>query len=68
MRCQEALDVGRLLREARGRPNLRVETNAQAVTRSAERLQVSAEQASQEIQAAFAQLANRLPSLYTPRD
>jgi hypothetical protein len=45
-----------------------VESNAQAVTRSAERLQVSAEQASQEIQATVAQLAGRLPSLYTPRD
>jgi len=44
-----------------------VESNAQAVTRSAERLQVSAEQASQEIQATVAQLASRLPSLYTPR-
>ena len=43
------------------------ESNAQAVTRSAERLQVSAEQASQEIQATVAQLASRLPSLYTPR-
>jgi hypothetical protein len=45
-----------------------VESNAQAVTRSAERLQVSAEQASQEIQATVAQLVGRLPSLYTPRD
>ena len=44
-----------------------VESNAQAVTRSAERLQVSAEQASQEIQGTVAQLASRLPSLYTPR-
>ena len=45
-----------------------VESNAQAMTRSAERLQVSAEHASQEIQATVAQLAGRLPSLYTPRD
>ena len=45
-----------------------VESNAQAVTRSAERLQVSAEQASQGIQATVAQLASRLPSLYSPRD
>jgi len=44
-----------------------VESNAQALTRSAERLQVSAEQASQEIQGTVAQLASRLPSLYTPR-
>ena len=43
------------------------ESNAQALTRSAERLQVTAEQASQEIQATVAQLARRLPSLYTPR-
>src|SRR6185369_13947439 len=34
-----------------------VESNAQAMTRSAERLQVSAEHASQEIQATVAQLA-----------
>ncbi|HTK91150.1 MAG TPA: hypothetical protein VL948_12930 [Verrucomicrobiae bacterium] len=44
-----------------------VESNAQAMTRSAERLQVSAEHASQEIQATVAQLAGRLPALYTPR-
>jgi hypothetical protein len=43
------------------------ESNAQALTRSAERLQVSAEQASQEIQTTVAQLARRLPALYTPR-
>ena len=43
------------------------ESNAQALTRSAERLQVSAEQASHEIQATVAQLARRLPALYTPR-
>jgi hypothetical protein len=43
------------------------EDGAQAMTRSAERLQVSAEQAGQEIQATLAQLANRLPSLYSPQ-
>jgi hypothetical protein len=44
-----------------------VEANALAVTRSAERLQVSAEHAGQEIQATFTQLSSRVTSLYTPR-
>jgi hypothetical protein len=42
------------------------EGNAQAVTRSAERLQVSAEQAGQEIQATFTRLSTRVTSLYSP--
>jgi hypothetical protein len=42
------------------------EGTAQAVTRSAERLQVTAEHAGQEIQATFAQLAGKVKSLYTP--
>jgi hypothetical protein len=40
------------------------EDGAQALTRSAERLSVSAEQAGQEIQATLTQLVDRLPSLY----
>ena len=40
------------------------EGNAQAMTRSAERLQVTAEQAAKEIQATFAQLAGKVKSLY----
>ena len=40
------------------------EGNAQAVTRSAERLQVSAEHAGKEIQATFAHLSDRVKSLY----
>ena len=43
-----------------------LETNAQAVTRSAERLQVGAEQAGKEIQATFAHLSDRVKSLYAP--
>jgi hypothetical protein len=42
------------------------ESNAQAVTRSAERLQVSAEQAAQEIQATCTRLSTRVTSLYSP--
>jgi len=42
------------------------EGNAQAVARSAERLQVSAEQAGQEIQTAFTRLSTRVTSLYSP--
>jgi hypothetical protein len=42
------------------------EGTAQAVTRSAERLQVTAEHAGQEIQATFAQLAGKVKSLYAP--
>jgi hypothetical protein len=42
------------------------EGNAQAMTRSAERLQVTAEQAAKEIQATFAQLAGKVKSLYSP--
>ena len=41
------------------------EGNAQAMTRSAERLQVTAEQAAKEIQATFAQLAGKVKSLYS---
>jgi hypothetical protein len=43
-----------------------LEGNAQAVTRSAERLQVSAEHAGKEIQTTFAQLSDRVKSLYAP--
>jgi hypothetical protein len=43
-----------------------LEDNAQAVTRSAERLQVSAEHAGKEIQATFAHLSDRVKSLYAP--
>lgn len=43
-----------------------LEASADTVTKSAERLQVSAEHASQDIQATFATLGNRLKALYTP--
>jgi hypothetical protein len=42
------------------------EGTAQAMTRSAERLQVTAEQTGKEIQATFAQLAGKVKSLYSP--
>ena len=42
------------------------EGNTQAITRSAERLQVSVEQAGQEIQATYAQLSTRMQALYAP--
>jgi len=42
------------------------ESNAQAMTRSAERLQVSAEQTGKEIQATFAQIAGKIKSLSGP--
>jgi hypothetical protein len=42
------------------------EIQTQAVTRSAERLQVTAEQAGKEIQAALTHLAGTLKTLYTP--
>ena len=42
------------------------ESTAQAMTRSAERLQVTAEQTGKEIQATFAQLAGKVKSLYAP--
>ena len=42
------------------------EGNVQAMTRSAERLQVTAEQTAREIQATFAQLTGTVKSLYTP--
>jgi hypothetical protein len=41
------------------------ENNAQAVTRSAERLQVTAEQTGKEIQATFAEVAGKVKSLST---
>ena len=41
------------------------EGNAQAMTRSAERLQVTAEQAAKEIQATFVQLTGKVKSLYS---
>ena len=43
-----------------------IESNAQAMTRSAERLQATAEQTGKEIQATFAQVAGRMKSLYPP--
>ncbi|HEY7653792.1 MAG TPA: hypothetical protein VIG07_13310 [Methylomirabilota bacterium] len=42
------------------------EDTAAAMTRSAERLQATAEQTGKEIQATFAQLAGKMKSLYTP--
>jgi hypothetical protein len=42
-----------------------IEGNAQAMTRSAERLQVTAEQAAKEIQATVAQLSGKVKSLYS---
>ena len=41
------------------------EGNAQAMTRSAERLQVTTEQAAKEIQTTFAQLTGKVKSLYS---
>ncbi len=41
-----------------------LEGNAQAMTRTAERLQVTTEQAAKEIQTTFAQLAGKVKSLY----
>jgi len=43
-----------------------IESNAQAMTRSAERLQATAEQTGKEIQSTFAQVAGRMKSLYSP--
>jgi hypothetical protein len=43
-----------------------IESNAQAMTRSAERLQATAEQTGKEIQATFAQVTGRVKSLYSP--
>jgi hypothetical protein len=43
-----------------------IEASAETVTKSAERLQESAELASRDIQATFATLGNRLKALYTP--
>jgi hypothetical protein len=42
------------------------EDTAQAVTRSAERLQATAEHTGKEVQATFTQLAGKVQSLYTP--
>jgi len=42
------------------------ESNAQAMTRSAERLQVTAEQTGKEIQATFAQVAGKVKTLSSP--
>ncbi len=44
------------------------EANAQAMTRSAERLQATAEQTGKEIQATFAQVAGKVKSIYSPLD
>lgn len=43
-----------------------IEGNAQAITRSAERLQVTAEQARKELQTTLTQLASGVKSLYSP--
>jgi hypothetical protein len=43
-----------------------LETTAQAMTRSAERLQMKAEQTGTEIQATVSQLAGKMKSLYAP--
>ena len=43
-----------------------LEASAETVTKSAERLQESAEHASKDIQTTFAVLGNRLKALYTP--
>lgn len=43
-----------------------LESNAQAMTRSAERLQVTAEQTGKDIQATFAQVASKVKSLSAP--
>lgn len=43
-----------------------LEGTAQAITRSAERLQVTADHAGKEIQATFTQLSGKVQSLYTP--
>lgn len=45
-----------------------VEAGAESVTKSAERLQASAEHASKDIQATFAALGSRLKTLYTPAE
>jgi len=42
------------------------ESNAQAMTRSAERLQVTAEQTGKDIQATFAQVAGKVKSISSP--
>ena len=43
-----------------------LESNAQAMTRSAERLQVTAEQTGKDIQGTFAQVASKVKSLSSP--
>ncbi len=43
-----------------------LETNAQAMTRTAERLQVTAEQTGKDIQATFAQVAGKVKTLSSP--
>jgi hypothetical protein len=43
-----------------------LESNAQAMTRSAERLQVTAEQTGKDIQATFAQIAGKVKTLSSP--
>ncbi|MGH7397943.1 MAG: hypothetical protein ACRELW_10425 [Candidatus Rokuibacteriota bacterium] len=51
--------------ESAQRPGKLFDGTAQAMTRSAERLQVTAEQTGKEIQAAYAQLAGKVQSLST---
>lgn len=45
-----------------------IEANAQAITRSAERLQATAEQAVKETQQTFATLASKVKTLYAPAE
>lgn len=45
-----------------------VEGNAQAITRAAERLQATAEQANKEVQQTFSTLVTKVKTLYTPSE
>ena len=63
----EALQKGAVATVESAERTLRLfEGTAQTLNRSAERLQVTAEHAGQEIQATFTQLAGKVQSLYTP--
>jgi len=64
----EAVKEGGLLEsvESAQRTFKLFEGTAQAMSRSAERLQVTAEHTGKEIQATFTQLAGKVQSLYTP--
>lgn len=63
--CQKSVLDG--IEEAQNAFKL-IEDNAQAITRSAERLQATAEQAAREIQQTFAGLASKTKTLYTPSE